>query len=232
MSANIKRMPGSLAVDARGLTHSYATPGGELTVLDGLSLEVETGDHIAVMGRSGSGKSTLLALLGGLAKPQAGTLRVQGHDLAELAGDDLAAFRRDEIGFVFQHFGLLDTLTAAENVELACSLAGVRAGARRIRSSELLEAVGLAARGRHRPHQLSGGERQRVAIARALANEPRLVLADEPTGNLDDEAAAMVAELLASLPAERGVTVITVTHDVVLAGSAARRVHLDRGRAA
>jgi putative ABC transport system ATP-binding protein len=225
-------MPGHLAVDARGLTHRYATPGGDLVVLDDLTLEVPHRDHLVVMGRSGSGKSTLLALLGGLTRPQQGMLAVQGHDLATLSGEDLAAFRRDEIGFVFQHFGLLDTLTARENVELALALAGRRLADRRARAMELLDAVGLAARARHRPHQLSGGERQRVAIARALANEPRLVLADEPTGNLDDESAAVVSDLLADLPSAHGATVIVVTHDAALAGRAHRRIHLDGGKAA
>ena len=228
---NICRVSVALAIDARGLGHQYATPSGELTVLDELTLAVAEGEHVAVMGRSGSGKSTLLALLGGLARPQRGWLTVQGHDLAELSGDDLAAFRREEIGFVFQHFGLLDTLTAAENIELAGTLAGTSPAARRTRAVELLDAVGLASRARHRPHQLSGGERQRVAIARALANRPRLVLADEPTGNLDEEAASVVADLLDDLPAVHGVTVVVVTHDRLLAERAQRRVHLDGGHA-
>lgn len=221
-----------LAVDAQGLSHRYATPAGDLTVLDELSLAVSGGEHVAVMGRSGSGKSTLLALLGGLTRPQRGSLIVQGHDLRDLSGDDLAAFRRDQIGFVFQHFGLLDTLTAAENIELAATLAGQPPAARRARAMDLLETVGLASRARHRPHQLSGGERQRVAIARALTNRPTLVLADEPTGNLDDEAAAVVSDLLADLPAAHGVTVVVVTHDRSLAGRAQRRVRLNHGRAA
>jgi len=135
------------------------------------------------------------------------------------------------VGFVFQHFGLLEALTAAENVELACSLARVPTGARRRRAAELLDAVGLADRARHRPIELSGGERQRVAIARALANGPRLVLADEPTGNLDDESTARVVDLLESLPAEHDCTLVVVTHDQAIARRAERRLRLRNGRA-
>src|SRR4051794_24042151 len=176
--------PMAVPITVRGLSHRYVTASGGLTVLAGLDLDVPAGSHVSLTGPSGSGKSTLLSLLGGLERPQGGTVVVGDHDLSTLAGDGLAAYRRTTVGFVFQHFGLLDTLTAAENVELALTLAGVRGGRRSRRAAELLDAVGLGARARHQPSQLSGGERQRVAIARALANEPQLVLADEPTGNL------------------------------------------------
>jgi len=199
-------------------------------VLAGLDLDVSAGDHVALMGPSGSGKSTLLALLGGLEAPQTGVVDVDGASLGRLSGDDLAAFRRQTVGFVFQHFGLLDSLTAAENVALAATLAGTRPAARRKRAAELLEAVGLADRGSHRPLELSGGERQRVAIARALANHPRLVLADEPSGNLDDDTTERVVELLESLPAEHGCTLVIVTHDRAIAARAPRTFELRHGR--
>jgi ABC-type lipoprotein export system ATPase subunit len=212
-----------LSVAVRGLTHRFVVRGAELTVLDGLGLEVEAGDHVALTGQSGAGKSTLLSLLGGLERPQSGSVVVDGHDLTGLSRDELAAFRRESVGFVFQHFGLLETLSAAENVELATR----RSRGRRAR--ELLDAVGLGERAGHRPGELSGGERQRVAIARALANRPRVVLADEPTGNLDEDSTTMVVELLESLPAEHGCTLVVVTHNRTLARRASRRFALRGG---
>ena len=161
-----------------------------VTVLDGLDLDVDAGGYVALVGASGAGKSTLLSVIGGLEPAQAGSVVIGGQDLAGLSRTELATFRRETVGFVFQHFGLLEALTAAENIELACSLARVAPAARRTRVRDLLDAVDLADRARHRPVELSGGERQRVAIARALANGPSLVLADEPTGNLDDASTA------------------------------------------
>ena len=218
------------AIVAIGLTHVYPTAQGPLNVLDGVDLRVGAGEHLAILGRSGSGKSTLLALLGGLEPAQAGDLEVLGHRLGDLSGDALARFRSRGVGFVFQHFGLLDTLTALENVELAATLAGRSRSDRRPRATALLEMVGLSDRRDHAPAALSGGERQRVAIARALINEPQLLLADEPTGNLDDDAAAMVADLLASLPGRTGASVVVVTHDRGLADRADRRLQLRGGR--
>ncbi|HEX9995287.1 MAG TPA: ABC transporter ATP-binding protein [Acidimicrobiales bacterium] len=220
----------AVAVAVRGLRHRFATAGGGLTVLDGVDLDVAPGGYVALTGPSGAGKSTLLSVLGGLEPPQEGSVVVGEHDLSRLAGDGLAAYRRATVGFVFQHFGLLDTLTAQENVELAGSLAGTRPSARRARAAELLAAVGLADRAGHRPLALSGGERQRVAIARALANGPRLVLADEPTGNLDEGAASAVMDLLERLPAEHGCTLVVVTHNRAVAARADRRLALDGGR--
>ena len=182
-------MPGA-AIAVRGLTHRYESASGPLTVLDAIDLDVAGGEFVAVTGASGAGKSTLLCLLGALDAPQSGSVTIDGHDLSNASRDELANFRRVTVGFVFQHFGLLDTLTAAENVALACTLAGVGARSGRKRAESLLEAVGLGQRLDHPPTRLSGGERQRVAIARALANEPRLVLADEPTGNLDEDSTA------------------------------------------
>ena len=183
-----------------------------------------------MVGASGAGKTTLLALIGGLERIQSGTLVVGGHDVAALDGDELAAYRRTTVGFVFQHFGLLDALTARENVELAAVLAGERPALRRARAEALLEAVGMAARAAHRPGALSGGERQRVAMARALVNAPRLVLADEPTGNLDAQTALDVLRLLEALRQERGCTLMVVTHDRALARRASLHLRLERGR--
>jgi putative ABC transport system ATP-binding protein len=199
-------------------------------VLDGLDLDVPAGGYVALVGASGAGKTTLLALLGGLERVQSGTLTVGQHDIAALTGDALAAYRRLTVGFVFQHFGLLDALTAVENVELAAVLAGERPSKRRARARALLGAVGMTPRASHRPGALSGGERQRVAIARALVNAPRLVLADEPTGNLDEDTSVEVLRLLESLQEERGCTLLVVTHDRAIARRAEHVVTLDHGR--
>jgi len=214
-----------------GLRHRFESRAGDVTVLDGVDLHLDAGDHAALVGASGVGKTTLLSVLGGLESPQEGTVRVDDHDLAGMSRGELATFRRETVGFVFQHFGLLEALTAAENVELAGSLAGAATGPRRRRAAELLEAVGLADRARHRPLELSGGERQRLAIARALMNRPRLVLADEPTGNLDEGSSALVMGLLESLPADHGCTLVVVTHDATVAGRAHRCFRLSGGRA-
>ena len=198
-------------------------------MLDGLDWAVAPGAFVAVTGRSGSGKTTLLSILGGLERPQAGEVRVGETALTGLSGNALAEYRRATVGFVFQDFGLLSPLSALENVELALVFAAVRGARRRARARELLDAVGLSERARHRPAALSGGESQRVAIARALANRPRLVLADEPTGNLDDESARLVLDLLASLPAEHACTLVVVTHNDLVASRADRVVRLDAG---
>ena len=221
-----------MAVDVEELAHGYRTPWGRLTVLDGVTLELPAGGYAAVQGSSGAGKTTLLAVLGGLERPDRGRVRVGDRNVTELSGDDLAAYRRSTVGFVFQHFGLLDTLTASENVELACTLAGIPSAERRRRADRLLDAVGLADRVRHRPPALSGGERQRVAIARALANQPSLLLADEPTGNLDEESSERAVELLESLRVEHGCTLVVVTHDTAIAARAEHQFLLEKGRMA
>ncbi len=205
-----------VAIRVEGLSHSYPSPDGIVAVLSDLNLEVRAGGYLAVTAPSGAGKSTLLAVLGGLESLQGGAVRVGETDLAGLKGDALAAYRQATVGFVFQHFGLLETLTAIENVELASALSGLGARDRRARAHEMLGAVGLSHRVKHRALQLSGGERQRVAIARAMVNRPRLVLADEPTGNLDSEAATMVIGLLERLRNETGFTLVIVTHDKTL----------------
>ncbi len=209
-----------------GLRHSY----GATAVLSGVDFGVEPGGHVAVMGRSGAGKSTLLALLGGLDRVQQGTIRVGGQALEHMGASALAAYRRGTVGFVFQHFGLLDALSALENVEIAMAVGGQPRRHQRRRATDLLERVGLAqVRGR-RPSTLSGGERQRVAIARALANQPRLLLADEPTGSLDEETAAQVLEWLDLARAAAGCTLIVVTHERDVADRADRRLALTGGR--
>jgi ABC-type lipoprotein export system ATPase subunit len=228
----------------RNLSHAYgrpAPPGSRpgagrdpeqqtiLPVLRGVDLQVEAGGYLAVTGVSGAGKSTLLSLLGGLERVQSGSLVVAGRDLSALNTRELARFRREVVGFVFQDFGLLGMLTALENVEMALVLAGADRAERRRRAADLLGEVGLAGRLSHRPGSLSGGELQRVAIARALANRPRLVLADEPTGNLDEDSAVRVLELLERLRAQRGCTLVVVTHNPELAERADRRLRLSRG---
>jgi putative ABC transport system ATP-binding protein len=217
-------------VRLRGVGHGYGSGRRAVTVLEGLDLDLPAGGYLALMGASGAGKSTVLALVGGLERAQRGTVVVGGRALSRLAGDALADYRRRTVGFVFQHFGLLDTLTAAENVELAMALDGIGRPERRARAGELLGAVRLAGREEHRPSALSGGERQRVAIARALANRPRLVLADEPTGNLDAAAAQVVLDLLGSLRSEHGCSLLVVTHNPVVARRADVTCELVDGR--
>jgi putative ABC transport system ATP-binding protein len=221
--------PGGASVRIRGLEHDYGSGARRLRVLRGVDLDIEAGGHLALTGASGAGKSTLLALVGGLERPQRGDLRVDGEELSRLRGDALSGYRRRTVGFVFQHFGLVQVLTARENLELALALAGVPRGARGARADSLLGEVGLRARGGHRPAQLSGGEQQRVAIARALAHRPRLLLADEPTGNLDEDASMMVLELLERLRSESGCTLVVVTHNPAVAARAPRRARLDAG---
>jgi len=218
-----------VAITLRGLSHTYRTAEGPLTVLGGLDLDVADGGYAAITGPSGAGKTTLLSLLGGLEQPQSGRIEIGGQDLNGLSGDGLAAYRRATVGFIFQHFGLLETLSAAQNVELAGTLNRSSPSGRKARALELLGAVGLAERAGHRPSRLSGGERQRVAIARALVNRPELLLADEPTGNLDDDAAPMIIELLETVRRDLGCTLVLVTHNRNLAQRAEQRIPLDRG---
>jgi len=218
------------SIEVHALRHGYRSAAGQVRVLDGVDMAVAANGYAAVTGSSGAGKTTLLAILGGLERAQTGHVEVGGRDIAGLTGDDLAAYRRTTVGFVFQHFGLLDTLTAAENVELAATLSGLTPRKRRARTAEVLDSLGLGPRAGHRPAELSGGERQRVAIARALVNRPRLLLADEPTGNLDEEAADMVVDLLERLRFEHGCTLVVVTHSRVLAARAEQHFRIDEGR--
>lgn len=201
-----------------------------LTILDGVSFSVNSGETVAVLGSSGSGKSTLLGLIAGLDAPTTGTVRIDGEDLFALDEDGRAALRGRGMGFVFQSFQLLPDLTALDNVMLPLELAG-QADARERARAQLIR-VGLGHRQRHRPNQLSGGEQQRVALARAFAVEPSILLADEPTGNLDPQTGAQVIDLLLELNRAQGATLIVVTHDPALAARCGRPLRLDGGRLA
>jgi putative ABC transport system ATP-binding protein len=220
----------SLAVECRGLVKELASGDRRLRVLDGVDLAIARGEMVAILGPSGSGKSTLLGLIAGLDRPTAGSVRLFGEDLQGLGEDRLALLRRGRVGFVFQSFQLLQNLTARENVLLPLELSGVASA--RARAGEALDAVGLAERAHHYPAQLSGGEQQRVALARAFAPEPKLLLADEPTGNLDNQTGARVLSLLFELRERQGTTLVLVTHDPAIAARAERHVHLFAGRIA
>ena len=217
------------ALEVQDLERSLPLGGETIHVLRGLSFTVERGSWVAVTGPSGSGKSTLLGILSGLDAPSAGQLRLDGRDLTTMDESDLSRVRNREIGIVFQGFQLIGTLTARENVEAPLYVGPHRREARR-RASALLERVGLAHRADHRPHQLSGGEQQRVAIARALVTEPSLLVADEPTGNLDSRTSGQILDLFAELHRELGITLIVVTHDPGVAARAQRVLHLVDGR--
>jgi len=195
-----------------------------------VDLTVPNGEFTALVGPSGSGKSTLLNLIGGLDRPSSGVIQVNGLSLGAAAEAELVRYRRERVGFIFQSFNLLPTLTALENVEAPLMLAEMPRRARRERAQALLESVGLGARMLHKPNELSGGEKQRVAIARALANRPLLLLADEPTGNLDSKTGRVVLDLLCGLLAAQGLTLIMVTHDPEIAVHAHRIIHLRDGR--
>ena len=217
-------------IRVRGLTKSYSRGGETLTVLDRLDLEMEAGRFYALMGPSGSGKTTLLNLVGGLDHADAGELTVAGEDLAQLDGGELSQWRAENVGFVFQGFNLIPVLTALENVELPLSLTPLSRAERREHARHALELVGLGDRTGHRPGQLSGGQEQRVAIARAIATDPKVILADEPTGDLDRASADQVLQLLERLNGELRKTILMVTHDPRAAEHAERIVHLDKGR--
>jgi putative ABC transport system ATP-binding protein len=216
-------------VDARGVSRVFAMPAGPVTAVREVSLRVAAGDHIAVRGPSGCGKSTLLHMLGCVDAPSSGTLLFDGREVAGLSDRARSLLRLRHIGFVFQRFFLLPMLTAWENVELPLSEARVPRDERRSRTRDLLDYVGLGGRADHRPSQLSGGEMQRVAIARALANRPRLLLADEPTGELDGATGTQIAALLDRVNAD-GTALVIVTHDQALAGRARRVLTMRDGR--
>ena len=214
---------------ARNLTKSYLSGGRPLTVLKEVSLEVEAGGFLAVVGPSGCGKTTLLGLLAGLDVPSSGTVQLDGHDLSRLGEDERARLRAEKVGFVFQTFQLIPTLTAQENVQVPLELAGSGAEEAAERARDFLARVGLGDRGHHYPSQPSGGEQQRVAIARAFANDPKILFADEPTGNLDAATGARIVELLTKLNSELGTTLVLVTHDSTLANLASRILRLKDG---
>jgi putative ABC transport system ATP-binding protein len=215
-------------VDGRDLTRMFPMPAGAVTALGGVSIRVERGEHVAITGPSGCGKSTLLHLLGCVDQPSSGSLVFEGRDVGALPERERSRIRLTRIGFVFQRFFLLPMLTAWENVELPQAEAGVAKAARRARTGELLEYVGLTDRAGHLPSQLSGGEMQRVAIARALANRPPLLLADEPTGELDEATGEQIADLFDRVHAD-GTAIIVVTHNPVVALRAQRRLAMKSG---
>jgi putative ABC transport system ATP-binding protein len=218
------------AVLCEKLEKVYAGPGGGVAALRGVDLEVKPGEVVAITGSSGSGKTTLLHVLGAIDSPTGGRALVAGEDVGRLTGFERTRYRREKVGFVFQQFHLVPTLTALEQVELPLRYAGVARRARLEKAGRLLAAVGLSERASHLPAALSGGEQQRVALARALANAPAVLLADEPTGNLDGEKAKVVVDLLLEARKERGVAVIIVTHDPAVAARADRTVRLKDGR--
>ncbi|MEO8294569.1 MAG: ABC transporter ATP-binding protein [Gemmatimonadota bacterium] len=209
------------------LTQTYLSGGRELIVLKDIGFELADGGFLAIVGPSGSGKSTLLGLLAGLDRPTHGRVMLEGEDLGSLSEDQRARLRGEKVGFVFQSFHLVPTLTARENIQVPLELRGHEA---RSRADELLERVGLTDRAHHYPAQLSGGEQQRIALARAFSNRPRILFADEPTGNLDAATGATVIDLMVQLNQEQGTTLVLVTHDNDLAGRAHRVIRLADGR--
>ena len=217
-------------IETRALTREFTIGSSTVHALQGVDLRVGRGELLAVRGRSGSGKTTLLSLIGGLDRPSGGDVFIDGEPVSRMSSDALVDLRRRRIGFVFQAFGLLSILSAAENVEVPLRLVRAAPGERDLRVATLLELVGLGERGRHRPHELSGGEQQRVAIARALANRPDLLLADEPTGQLDSATGRSIMTLLRSIVRTEHVTAIIATHDPMLIDLADRVVELRDGR--
>lgn len=218
----------ALVVEAVDLKKTYMLGKVPVEALRGVNLKVETGDFLAILGPSGSGKSTLLNLVGALDKPTSGKLLIDGVDISILSDNQLSDLRR-RVGFVFQFFNLIPRLNARDNIELSLSIAGVGKAERRKRARELLETVGLKDRIKHKPAELSGGQQQRVAIARALANNPKFLLMDEPTGNIDSKTAREIMKLVKNLNIEQGVTTIMVTHDQRLAKEAKHTVHMFDG---
>ncbi len=219
-----------LVVDVQGVSRKFVVGGEDIWAVRDVSLQVSRGEFVALIGRSGSGKTTLLNLIAGLDSPTTGHVTIHGENITEYSERQLTQLRRHRVGFVFQSFGLLPLLSAYENVELSLRIAGAGIRERRRRAEELLEAVGLAGRARHRPYELSGGEQQRVAIARALANSPALILADEPTGELDSTTAVSIFRLLHDLVVEQGVTIVTTTHDRTVMELVPRVEEMNDGR--
>ncbi len=223
--------PSQLAVSTQDVTRHYRMGSSLIRAVDGVSLSIAAGEFIALLGASGSGKSTLLNLIAGLDRPSAGAILVQGRNLAEMNSAELARYRRETAGIIFQSFNLIPTMTLEENVELPLRFAEVERGERGSRIRSALERVGLTKRAAHRPPELSGGEQQRVAIARALVNRPALLLADEPTGNLDSRTGKEIMTLLTELNTSLGMTVVMVTHERSLADEYAdRSIYLADGK--
>ena len=217
-------------VRCKGIEKNFVKGRETVEVLTGIDLDIETGDFLALMGPSGSGKTTLLNLIGGLDHPTAGTVEVGGQALNGMSGRELARWRSQNVGFIFQFYNLLPVLSARRNVELPLLLTRLSAAQRRRNAATALEIVGLSHRAGHKPGELSGGQQQRVAIARAIVADPTLMLCDEPTGDLDRETADKILELLETLNREHGKTIIIVTHDPKAAEHATHRLHMDKGK--
>jgi len=217
-------------VETENLSRIYGSGEAEVRALDGVSLHVDTGEFVAVMGPSGCGKSTLLHMIGGLDRPSGGRVKVEGQDLSELNDDDLTDLRREHIGFIFQFFNLIPTLTALDNTALPLVLGGTKPAEAQVKAEEWLGKLEVADRSSHRPDELSGGQRQRVAIARSLVTEPTLILADEPTGNLDSKAAEEFAVLLRDIVDRWERSILLVTHDPRISSFAERIIYLKDGK--
>ena len=216
-------------IEGFNLTKTYCRRGRSIRVLKGINLKIERGSFVGITGSSGSGKSTLINILGGLLRPTDGVLKISGKEIYKMKDRELSAFRNKTVGFIYQSFNLLDNYTALENVELPLIIAGVPKKERILRAEKALISVGLKNRIKHKPGELSGGQRQRVAVARAIVNSPELIIADEPTGNLDPENAAEIMELLKGIN-EKGVTVLVVTHSKELFQDFGRRIVIEEGR--
>ena len=221
---------GTAALATESVVREFGDGDSAVKAVDGVTVSIAPGEFVALVGRSGSGKTTLLNLLAGLDRPSSGKVWFEGRDLSSLPEKELVGMRRQRIGFVFQSFGLIPLLSAFENVELPLHIGGVSWRERRRLANESLDLVGLLGRAGHRPYELSGGEQQRVAIARALVAGPSVVFADEPTGELDSVTAESIGGILREIGASRGVTVVTATHDLMLAGMADRRLQMADGR--
>ena len=214
----------------KNVSKEYPGKGRKVVALNDVTLDIPNGQMVAIQGPTGGGKSTLLQMLGALDRPTSGTVELEESSLSRLGDRKLGTIRGREIGFVFQNFNLIPTLTAQENVETALVPLGVSADERKKRAAQALESVGLGDRGDHRPSELSGGQQQRVAIARAIVKEPDVLLADEPTGNLDEETRDEIMDLLEGLWRDRGLTLVVVTHDSAIARRAQRRLHIKQGK--
>jgi putative ABC transport system ATP-binding protein len=228
--SDLRILDGALLYELAGIAKTFGQGNTQVRALDGIELTIHRGEFLVVAGPSGSGKTTLLQLLGGLDHPSAGSIFFEGRDLARAGDGELTELRLERVGFVFQQFNLVPTLTARQNVEAALAPRGLKGTVRTARANELLASVGLGPRADHLPTQLSGGEQQRVAIARALANDPDVLLADEPTGNLDSTTGGELLELLSKLNLERGLTIVLITHDPAIAKGASRTIQMRDGR--